>query len=52
MAQRTGHDTRTEGRRPYCAPSLVDYGSVAKLTQGSNANGNDTVAGMMASACL
>ena len=52
MAQRTGHDTGSQGRRPYRAPSLVDYGSVAKLTQGSNPNGTDSVDGMMASPCL
>jgi hypothetical protein len=53
MARSTGSETTNRGGRPYRSPRLVDYGSVAKLTQGSNAGGNDgPVAGMMASACL
>jgi hypothetical protein len=33
---RGGRDTGTQPpRRPYTAPTLVEYGSVAKLTQGN-----------------
>jgi hypothetical protein len=36
-------------RRPYHAPELVEYGSVAKLTQGGGMSGND---GVMMMFCL
>lgn len=28
-------------RKPYVAPSLVEYGSIAKLTQGTTGSGTD-----------
>jgi len=40
-------------RRAYSTPTLVDYGAVAKLTQGSQGGGNDGgSAGMMNGTCL
>ncbi|MDQ6948097.1 MAG: lasso RiPP family leader peptide-containing protein [Actinomycetota bacterium] len=43
----------TQGeRRAYTKPELIDYGAVAKLTQGSMDNGCDGPNGMMAQACL
>ncbi len=48
MAERSGNDTgEGRGRRPYRRPSLVDYGSVAKLTQGSGPDNGDGGMGMM-----
>lgn len=44
-------DEAPERRRPYNVPTLLDYGAVAKLTQGSQAVGSDSVSGMM-NACL
>jgi len=32
-------------KRPYAAPRLTEYGSVAKLTQGTLTNQNDSPAG-------
>jgi hypothetical protein len=37
----------TRVRRPYTAPQLVEYGSVAKLTQGSGATANGDGGQMM-----
>jgi hypothetical protein len=34
-------------KKAYSAPSLVEYGSIAKLTQGVATNGNDMGAGKL-----
>lgn len=56
MTEREGiqqHDDRRvpgdveNERRPYIAPELVSYGTVAKLTQGSTGSGNDFLMRMM-----
>jgi hypothetical protein len=39
-------------RKPYEPPRLVEYGSIAKLTQGSRTFFNDGGAGMVIMACL
>jgi hypothetical protein len=39
------------GRRRYVAPALVEYGTVAKLTQAGGVSFNDFM-GMMSMACL
>jgi hypothetical protein len=39
-------------RRPYVAPRLVEYGSVAKLTQGTKSNGFDSAGGGHSKNCL
>jgi hypothetical protein len=39
-------------RKPYEPPRLVEYGSIAKLTQGSRTFFNDGGAGMVIKACL
>jgi hypothetical protein len=39
-------------RRPYKAPELIDYGTVAKLTQGGNGSFNDLFGGMRMMVCL
>jgi hypothetical protein len=41
-----------EDRKPYETPRLVEYGSIAKLTQGSRTFLNDGGAGMVIMACL
>jgi hypothetical protein len=45
-------DKRQEERRPYVAPELVEYGSVAKLTQTGGATFNDFMGMMRMMACL
>lgn len=42
----------TADRKPYEAPRLVEYGSIAKLTQGSRTILNDGGAGMRFMICL
>ena len=44
-AERPQDTTRI--RRPYTAPQLVEYGSVAKLTQGAGATANGDGGQMM-----
>ena len=55
MAQETGHDPETaQPKKPYSTPTLVEYGDIAKLTQG-NPSGmfGDGMSGMfMTTACL
>jgi hypothetical protein len=41
---------RDDGRRPYTTPTLVEYGTVARLTQGLSGSGTDF--SMMRMACL
>ena len=33
--------SKMASRRPYTAPALVEYGTIAKLTQGSKTRSND-----------
>lgn len=40
------------GRRPYVKPSLTEYGSIAKLTQGTRTNQSDGKAGGFRMGCL
>jgi hypothetical protein len=40
------------GPRPYRSPTLTCYGSVAKLTQGTNTVNNDGAMGGMMMMCL
>ena len=55
MAQETDrHPETTEPKKPYSTPTLVEYGDIAKLTQG-NPSGmfGDGQSGMfMSTACL
>lgn len=39
-------------RRPYVAPVLVEYGTIAKLTQGSKTRSNDGVNTKKLRSCL
>ena len=39
-------------RKPYLRPVLTEYGSVAKLTQGSLTQGNDGPMGKTRNPCL
>ena len=38
-------ETKLAGARPYRSPELIEYGSIAKLTQGSLSVGGDGPAG-------
>ena len=40
------------GRRPYAKPTLTEYGSIAKLTQGTRTNQSDGVGGGFKMGCL
>jgi hypothetical protein len=40
------------GKRPYVAPELVEYGTVAKLTQGSGGSAFDGGGMMRTGTCL
>lgn len=40
------------GRRPYVKPSLTEYGSIAKLTQGTATKQSDGKAGGFIMTCL
>ncbi len=51
------HDVRRPepdvgSRRPYAAPELIDYGTVAKLTQTGSGSVNDFTGMMMMMTCL
>ena len=48
---RDGEEAGTR-RRPYRPPTLTCYGSVAKLTQGTNTINNDGAMGGMMMICL
>jgi hypothetical protein len=50
---RHGHrpEPAVDERRPYAAPELIEYGTVAKLTQAGNGSVND-FSGMMMMASL
>lgn len=39
-------------KKPYETPRLIEYGSIAKLTQGAATVGNDGGAGFMNTQCL
>jgi hypothetical protein len=39
-------------RRPYTKPTLTEYGSIAKLTQGTRTNQSDGVGGGFKMGCL
>jgi hypothetical protein len=41
-----------ERKRPYSAPRLTEYGSVAKLTQGSGSSASDPGGGFRKTSCL
>jgi len=48
LDKKTDSSTPKDGpsrKRPYTAPRLTEYGSVAKLTQGTLTNQNDSPAG-------
>jgi hypothetical protein len=45
-------DATAMTQKPYEPPRLVEYGSIAKLTQGSATVGNDAGAGFRNMACL
>ena len=40
-ARKPSDRDRVERRRPYRRPALIEYGSVARLTQGTATVGND-----------
>jgi hypothetical protein len=52
------HETsaRTEDRpgtrKPYRKPELIEYGSVAKLTQSGGSRGQDAISGTKSMNCL
>ena len=49
------HGPRDVARRPkraYSTPRLVEYGSIAKLTQGTRTNGFDAAGGGHSKNCL
>jgi len=49
----TRRDTAPEApRRPYKKPVLTEYGSIAKLTQGTRTNQSDGVGGGFKMGCL
>jgi hypothetical protein len=53
QANREAMGEKRTARQAYRTPSLVEYGSVAKLTQGTLTVGNDGPGGgMMNMACL
>jgi len=39
-------------KKPYATPRLIEYGSIAKLTQGASTVGNDAGAGFKNPQCL
>jgi hypothetical protein len=39
---------KTQPKKPYTTPALVEYGDIAKLTQGSSGSLLDGMSGMMA----
>jgi hypothetical protein len=43
---------RPEGRKPYRAPALTEYGSISKLTRGGGSTRTDFQGAMMRSGCL
>ncbi len=43
---------RPAGRRPYVKPSLTEYGSIAKLTQGTATKQSDGARGGFKMTCL
>jgi hypothetical protein len=45
-------DKRPEGKKRYSRPTLVVYGSITKLTQGSSGSGTDAGVGHMVLPCL
>jgi hypothetical protein len=48
MEKDTTRDTPATGlRKNYAQPVLIEYGSIAKLTQGTGSVGNDGGPGMM-----
>jgi hypothetical protein len=49
---RNAPPVRGELKRPYRAPTLTEYGSVAKLTQGTLTLQNDVLMGGMRMSCL
>jgi hypothetical protein len=51
-AQKDEKPEATGPRKPYEPPRLVEYGSIAKLTQGSATVGSDGGAGFMNMSCL
>ena len=48
----TRRDTAAAPRRPYKKPALTEYGSIAKLTQGTRTNQSDGVGGGFKMGCL
>ena len=44
-------EPRARARRQYVVPTLIDYGTVAKLTQGGAGSSTDA-GGMMVMSCL
>jgi hypothetical protein len=43
---------RAEAKKRYSRPTLVVYGSITKLTQGSSGSGTDAGPGKRATPCL
>lgn len=43
---------RATGRRPYRKPKLTEYGSIAKLTQGTRTRNSDGPGGGFRNTCL
>jgi hypothetical protein len=50
-----GVDRRSSGtdrKKPYRRPELIEYGSVAKLTQSNGSKGQDAIIGTKSMNCL
>jgi hypothetical protein len=47
-----GKSAAGQGKRPYSKPKLIEYGSVAKLTQGTRTKQADTPAAGFRKVCL
>ena len=47
-----GERPPSPARRPYTKPTLVEYGSIAKLTLGTSTNQSDGVGGGFKMSCL
>jgi hypothetical protein len=52
QVERVQSPRQGDAKRPYRTPVLTEYGSVAKLTQGSLTNRSDSTGGGFIKACL
>jgi hypothetical protein len=52
MRDKTGKPEAAQRKRPYSKPRLIEYGSVAKLTQGTRTRNADSPAAGFKKVCL